>query len=304
MANKGIQNTGPGSISIGNAAVGDHATVYTGSRSRRDEAAEEDGRERRADVGVITVLSEETIAVTAALRAAAGDFNSRVHSDGSRCHEAEVDAGGRRIRVVTTQAAHPGQRPAVLAFQRLQRHYTPAIIALVGIAAGVHRSVQLGDVVVVQDVIYYDLRKETEHGTLRRGQARPVPIMVKHAINHFFSSNGEPYRASFTDPDGITRTGKVMPGLVASGEAVVADARSDIRRYIESFNDKTLALETEVGGIAEAFHESARDSGMSGWLSIRGISDYADAEKNDDYHDIASWHAAAVLIQILPYLSA
>jgi len=43
---------------------------------------------------------------------------------------------------------------------------------------------------------------------------------------------------------------------------------------------------------------------MRGWLSIKGISDYADEEKNDDYHDIASWHAAAVLIEMLPYLSA
>jgi adenosylhomocysteine nucleosidase len=96
----------------------------------------------------------------------------------------------------------------------------------------------------------------------------------------------------------------VLPGLVASGEAVVANARSEIRRYIENFNDKTLALETEAGGVAEAFHESAGDSGTRGWLSIRGISDHADEEKNDDYHDIASWHAAEVLIQMLPYLSA
>jgi len=95
-----------------------------------------------------------------------------------------------------------------------------------------------------------------------------------------------------------------LRGLVGSGEAVVADARSDIRRYIENFNDKTLALETEAGGVAEAFHESAGESGARGWLAIRGISDYADAEKNDDYHHIASWHAAAVLIQMLPYLTA
>ena len=85
---------------------------------------------------------------------------------------------------------------------------------------------------------------------------------------------------------------------------MVADARSGIRRYIENFNDKTLAVETEAGGVAEAFHESAADARTRGWLAIRGISDYADAEKNDDYHDIASWHAAAVLIQMLPYLSA
>jgi adenosylhomocysteine nucleosidase len=303
MSNKGVQHTGSGSINAENMAVGEHAAVHVGGWPGGNEAAEDAERRRRADVGVITVLSEETSALVAALRVT-GRVSVRVHEDGSRCHEAEVNADGRRLRVVATQAADRGQRPAVLAFQRLQRYHSPAIVALVGIAAGVHRSVRLGDVVVAQDVIYYDHRKETASGTLRRGQTRPVPIMVRHAINHFFSSNGEPYRASFRDPDGVTRSGSVLPGLIASGEAVVADARSGIRRYIENFNDKTLAVETEAGGVAEAFHESAADARTRGWLAIRGISDYADAEKNDDYHDIASWHAAAVLIQMLPYLSA
>jgi adenosylhomocysteine nucleosidase len=301
MSNSGVQNTGPGTVNIGNSAIGDRATVYAGGRARREESIDGDVVGRRADVGVITVLSKETSAVTAALRMA-GSVRSHAHEHGPRCNEAEVNVSGRRLLVVATQAADPGQRPAVLAFQRLQKDHAPAIVALVGIAAGVHSSVQLGDVVVVQDVIYYDLRKETAGRTIRRGQTRPVPIRVKHAINHFFSSNGEPYRASFKDPDEVIRPGSVLRGLVGSGEAVVADAHSDIRRYIEGFNDKTLALETEAGGVAEAFHEMAGNFGTQGWLAIRGISDYADADKNDDYHDIASWHAAAVLIQLLPYL--
>lgn len=300
MSNRGVQNISSGTVNIGHSAIGDHATVYARARDR-GQAVQNDEAVRRADVGVITVLSEETRALTTTLRAA-GDVSVRVHEDAARCHEAEVSAHGRHIRVAATQAADRGQRPAVLAFQRLQRFHAPAIVVLVGIAAGVHRSVRLGDVVVAQDVVYYDLRKETATGTLRRGQARPVPIAVRHVINHFFSSNGEPYLASFTDPDGVTRPGRVLPGLVASGEAVVADAGSDIRRYIEGFNDKTLALETEAGGVAEAFHESAGSFGTRGWFSIRGISDYADASKNDDYHEIASWHAAAVLMQMLPYL--
>jgi adenosylhomocysteine nucleosidase len=304
MSSSGVQNTGPGTINIGNSAIGDHATVYADRRPRPEESTDGDAAGRRADVGVITVLSEETNAVATALRAA-GSVRSHVHEeDGSHCDEVEVDVHGRRLLVAATQVAKPGQHSAVIAFHRLQRNHAPAVVALVGIAAGVHPSVRLGDVVVVQDVIYYDLRKETAGGTVRRGQERSVPVRVKHAINHFFSGNGEPYRASFKDPDGDTRQCSVLRGLAGSGEAVVAYAHSDIRRYIEGFNDKTLALETEAGGVAEAFYEMAGNFGTQGWLAIRGISDYADADKNDDYHNIASWHAAAVLIQLLPYLIA
>ena len=59
------------------------------------------------------------------------------------------------------------------------------------------------------------------------------------------------------DPDGTTRDYKIRPGLIGSGEAVIADPNSDIRRYITAFNDKTLAVETEAGGLAEAFYVTA-----------------------------------------------
>lgn len=301
MPNNGIQNTGSGVIHVSGSAVGERATVHAAGTSRREEDATGNPADWRADVGVITVLSEETSALTAAL-SAAGSIRSRVHDDRSHCSEAHVGIAGRTFRVAATQTATPGQRSAVNAFQRLQRYHAPMVVALVGIAGGVHPAISLGDVVVVQEVIYYDLRKETPGGTLRRGQARPVPVGVGHAINHFFSANGEPYQAVFGDPDGVSRRCNVLRGPVASGEAVVADARSAIRRYVRGFNDKTLALEIEAGGVAEAFHEMAANSSTQGWLAVRGISDHADAAKDDSYHDIASWHAASTLLQLLPYL--
>lgn len=301
MSNSGIQNTGPGTINVSGSAVGDHAAVYGGrwQRERAETAGEPAGR--RADVGIITILSEETSALTTAL-GRLGHIQVRVHDDRSYCSEAEIVVEGRRLSVAATQAASPGQRPAANAFQRLHRYHAPTVVALVGIAGAAHPSLALGDVVVVQEVLYYDLRKETANRTLRRGQTRPVPIGIGHAINHFFSSNGEPYRASFRDPDGVIRQCNVLRGLVASGEAVVADAHSDIRRYIKDFNDKTLALETEAGGVAEAFHEMAPNPGTQGWLAIRGVSDHADSGKNDSHHDVASWHAADLLVRMLPYL--
>jgi adenosylhomocysteine nucleosidase len=300
MQNNGVQNTGSGTITIGNGAVGDRATVYAGPERQREDTAGTAGASP-VHIGVITVLSQETRALTGALQAA-GTVHVEAHADGSRCYEAEIEVRGRQLRVAATQAADRGQRPAVLAFQRLQQYHAPAIVVLAGIAGGVHPAVQLGDVVVAREVIYYDLRKEAEGQTLRRGQTRTVPIGIGHTVNHFFSNHGEPYRGRFLDPDGITRECSVLPGMVASGEAVIADAYSPIRRYIQRFNDKTLAVETEAGGVAEAFHETAGNSGTKGWLAIRGISDHADAVKNDDYHDIASWHAAAVLLEMLPYL--
>jgi nucleoside phosphorylase len=299
--NTGVQNTGSGTINIDRSAIGDRAAVYVGQEPREAAKNSVSGDARSADIGIITVLSEETRAMTTAL-ARAGSLRKRVCDDGSRCHEADIDLHGNSVRVVLTQAADRGQRPMVIAFERLRRYCDPAIVVLVGIAGGVHPAIRLGDVVVVQEVIYYDMRKETSAGTFRRGHARPIPVAVRHAINDFFSSNGEPYRTSVVDPRGVARPCSVLPGPIGSGEAVVADADSEIRRYIAGFNDKTLAVETEAGGLAEAFYEMADGPASSGWLAVRGISDHADAEKNDEYHEIAAWHAAVILLRLLPYL--
>jgi adenosylhomocysteine nucleosidase len=130
-----------------------------------------------------------------------------------------------------------------------------------------------------------------------------VPAATRRVINAFFSDHGEPYWATIQDPDGTTRTYHVLPGPIGSGEAVIADKDSETRRYIIGFNDKTLALETETGGLAEAFYEMASPASPgTGWLAIRGISDEADARKDDSFHAVASWHAAAVFRQLLPYL--
>lgn len=272
----------PGADSVSPAAAADRSTGW--------------------DIGVITVLSEETSAVTAMLNAT-GVARRRVGADGLRFCEAETETASGTVNVVATQALDRGQRSAAISFGLLQQQYAPRTVVLAGIAGGISPDVSLGDVVIVHEVVYYDLRKEGPGRTVRRGQARPVPAATRRAVNAFFSDCGEPCRLAVRGRDGNTRDCHVLPGPVGSGEAVIASSSSEIRRYLTAFNDKTLAVETEAGGVAEAFYETAgMNAPGTGWLAVRGISDHADARKDDTYHEIASWHAAEVLRQLLPYL--
>lgn len=296
MSNEGVQNLGSGTVNISGSAIGKNAAVNVAATRRSP-----DRQGQRSGIGVITVLSEETNAVAAAL-GRAGHCEKRIH-DGARFHEATVTSSGSQVKVVATQALRVGSVPTSMAVDRLRRHYDPSVIVLVGIAGGIHPAVGFGDVVVVREVIYYDSRKETPGRVYRRGYTRAIPAAMLHAVNDFFSSNGEPCAGRGPDPDGIERAYQILPGPIGSGEAVIADPSSDIRRYIAGVNDKTLAVETEAGGLAEAFYETAGASG-GGWLAVRGISDHADTGKNDAYHEIASWHAAAVLLRLLPFLVA
>jgi adenosylhomocysteine nucleosidase len=297
--NRGIVNAGSGTINFNAPVEFDYATAHSPDADGRRHGAEP---VERWDLGVITVLAEETRAVSRILALAAA-YEVRELNDGTRFEEATVEADGRAVRIVTTRALDRGPLSAGIAFDRLRQHYTPAVIAMTGIAGGIHPSVQLGDVVIALEVINYDQRKETPTGSRRRGTSWQVPAMVRRAVNNFFSDNGEPCRVTVTDPDGVTRAFNVQPGVIGSGNAIVADDLSDIRVYLTDFNDKTLAVETENTGISQAFYEQADAGKAGGWLGIRGISDHANVTKDDRYHDIASWHAAVVMERLASYLA-
>ncbi len=293
--NTGVIITANGSVTIENSTItGTAASPEAGPGGRRP------GREW--DIGVITVLPEEAHAVREMMRRT-GSYQTRDEPGGLRFDEAVLDSDDGPVKIAALQSLNPGVQSAGHAFDHLMNYYAPAVVALTGIAGGIHPSVQLGDVVITRDVIYYDQRKETSGGVLRRGASYPVPSAVLRAINNLLSDHGEPCALSATGPDGIRRNFRVLSGPIGSGDAVVAEADSGIRTYLHQYNDKTLAVETETAGLARAFYEETTgERKVRGWLAIRGISDLADVDKNDDWHGLASVHAATVLGVLAPYL--
>ncbi|KAK5242802.1 hypothetical protein LTR20_008591 [Exophiala xenobiotica] len=80
-------------------------------------------------------------------------------------------------------------------------------------------------------------------------------------------------------------------GIIASGEMVVKDpfVRDDLRRSYGA-----LCVEMEAAGVLHNFP----------CLVIRGICDYADSHKNDDWHEYAAMTAAAYAKELLTYVSS
>ena len=251
---------------------------------------------RSADVGVLTILDQEIRAVEAVLRQMHDYREQRLHH-GPLAREAWWPAtGGRRVRLAAVQTLTRGTDSAALAYRGLVEAYNPSTVLLVGIAGGVSPRVDIGDVVVSDEVIAYDARRVTAEGAHRRGQAQSVAGPLGHRLNDFFATTPVHQRRPSGDDFHLHR------GPIGSGNAVVTDVDSDIRRWLHAFNEKVLAVETEAAGVAQSFHESVGRDGPRGWLTIRGISDTADRHKDHDHHGIASRHAAEVMAMLAPYL--
>ncbi len=288
--NSGVATYG-GKTVIKQSAVGPGATVTINAAQAPRQ------RGRNAGVGVITVIAEEAAAVRVSLGLEPAEVGGRSVDVGT------VHVHGKQVTVAASRALAQGQESAIAAYNHLREHFHPAVIALTGIAGGIHRDVRLGDVVVATQVVCYDLRKETPSGTRYRGREQQAPAMIGHAVKEFFTGHGDPAEFAVDGPEHAKEFIRVFNGPIGSGNAVIADRDSDILKYLARFNDKILAVDMEAAGLGLAHHEDIAPSGHPlGWLVIRGISDDAGARKDDEYHHIAARNAAFVLRELLPYL--
>jgi adenosylhomocysteine nucleosidase len=292
--NIGVLNQGSGSVKAGRA-TGKHVDNRTAAASAGRAEREEVGA-GGADVGVLTVLAEECAAVVEVLRRHAG-YSSEQLPGGQQVHRAVVPAEGGGLRVVALRSLDRGTESAGEAYRCLVDTFAPRVVLLVGVAGGIGKGVGIGDVVIADQVIYYDARRETRAGPVHRGRTQPVAAVLLHRVNEFFNR----HRGEVTRPGGGQI--RIHLGPIGTGNAVVTDARSDILSYLRKVNEKTLAVETEAGGVGQAFYERVdRTAAQRGWLTIRGISDLADKRKGHGHHREASEHAALVMEQLLPLL--
>lgn len=283
--NRGVATFG-GTTNVTNSAVGDGASVHVGH-----QRAEQEQPSGAWDVGIVTILPEETRAVLEVLG---------LSDSGTRGRRFYTGTLGGETTLVAAQAMGQGQQSIMATLGALRDRYDPAVFVLSGIGGAIHPEIAVDDVVVATRVVFYDRRKVLVGRTLRRGEEHVAPATVIHSINAFFTASGEP--AALRSP----RTGRefaVRCGPIGTGEAVVANPDDEIRRYLTAYNDKMLAVEMEAGGLAQFCHETTTKSGLPlGWAVVRGISDGADAAKDDGHHESAALNAAQTVRHLIPYL--
>lgn len=286
--NSGFMNTG-GTANIGQLAAGPGATIA--NTAAPDQHTGPAVRRRR--IGVVTIKAVEMRAVIDTF----GLTRVRESSGGQEFYTGTVDAADGRAELVATRTLEQGQRSTIPTLENLRRRYDPAFVALVGIGGAINDELGIGDVVIANRIVYYDLRRETSEGLRHRGEERHAPAAVTHATNAFFTDSGEPARLkSAAGPF------RALPGPIGSGDAVIMNAESTIRRFLRDFNEKVLAIDTEAGGLTQFCHETPAP--QPHWLVVRGISDKANPDKADDPQATAALNAAVALQHLIPYLHA
>jgi len=253
------------------------------------------------DIGIITIVAEELAAVTDYFKDNSTYSEKRGSQTGRTYYFGKlVDKNGKELNVSVTQAIEQGNRSVISAYNALSEEFNPSIIVLLGIAGSIHKDLNICDVAICESTYYYDKRAETENGTQHRLDPFKINAWTKEFIRryHYENKSEEPSFGSSENSPNSTFASYFGP--IGTGEAVIKYKEAEEREWLTSVNDKTLAVETEAGGVAQQFYEDELNYSRraKGIMVIRGISDKADVEKKNEWRLAASKNAMKVLIEI------
>ena len=242
----------------------------------------------RADFAVVCALEVEREAVCRAFRLKDRDRELRGQR---RYWRGQLRVGNRTFGVVVAQLPEMANVHAATQTSVVLQHWKPQAVLLVGIAAAALESQRLGDVVVGRSVFYYELNKVSPDGRL------PQPDMI-HADRTLYSAavtaRKWPGIVRVPRPDGSGICPERLFGDIASGEKVIGDPR--FRDEVTSPDRKIRAIEMEGYGFSVAALEAEQNIRH---LVIRGLCDYANQTKSDEWHAYASASAAAYARHLL-----
>ena len=262
-------------------------------------------RENIMDVGILTILADETKAVIDFLKKHPNYKEEQGKMSKRFYYKGEIPAlAVKSHQVVCTRALKQGNRSIMSAYQDLSMEYRPKLIILLGIGGSIHKDADICDTVIAEEIYYYDKRAEAPDGTNRRLVSYNIEPWLLNEINRLFNEYGD--TPEFDSWEGSCKEKfKLLFGPIGTGEAVIKHRDAKEREWLAKVNDKTLALDTEASGVAQQFSEDQIRNGYKpeGYLIIRGISDHADKEKNDNWRVAATGNAMLTLQHLLKKIS-
>jgi len=188
---------------------------------------------------------------------------------------------------------------ATLAGDAISR-WRPRYVLLVGIAGGaatksLHqddsgttggvaaKGVRLGDVLIAESIIDYELQKRSAKKTDIRWKTYTIDQRLLPAAQNFDDLSWQQLLRETRPEDGAP---KIHFGPIASGDKVIAYSKG-----LDSIRDvwsKLIGVEMEAGGVALRATQTAQPPGF---FMIRSVSDLADQQKGAD--EVERWRAYA-----------
>ena len=228
--------------------------------------------------------------------------NVKIPGDSARYIETEWIRDGKIYKVVATKLNQMGMSAAATVTSKMIYEFVPRFIAMCGIAGGVEKDADLGDIIVATKVWDYcsgkydtpEVDDENNFEQLLSGAIRAfkptsntinanAQIVNMQAKNYDDTLNNI-FRAFI--PSKTERPPKIWWGSLACGNSVVKNP-AIVKEMVCKFDRKTLGIDMESYGVFYAVENAIGPKPKA--VCIKAISDFADKAKNDGYQKYAAY---------------
>lgn len=250
-----------------------------------------------ADLCIVTALREPELAAVLDLPWNWTDLH--VPGDMATYHQGSFSNSDETRSVFATAAPLMGMAAAAAVAMKMVARFRPRYLAMTGMLAGSKDETSLGDVVIGNPTWDWGsgkhlLRQGSKEFAPAPYQLCPAPEIMA-AVNKLQSDPVLLSRIQSEWPGPRPNTVlQVFSGPVASGASVLADQQ--IFEEIKNQHRKLLGVDMEAYGIMSTASISPFPQPKA--VVIKGVSDYADENKSDDYQSYASYCSARVMAEI------
>lgn len=221
-----------------------------------------------------------------------------IEGDSQQYYECFFESKGKKpLRLIAAMADEMGNTAAAVLSLKLNGIFHPKFMILTGIAAGVkfiHKKNQpvMGDVVIADRVWNFSSGKYVPRGEspLQLGNIgfipRPNILRISPELRKFLKEKVKVSHLNY----------KIHIGAMASGSAVISN-REIIANYILPIVEKTKGLDMESYGVFYTSEHAIFPRPIA--LVVKGICDFADDAKCDEYQSLAAGNSCNFLNYLL-----
>ncbi len=225
----------------------------------------------------------------------------KVINDDTMYHIGQIERGSNTIRIVAACAPQMGMCASSTLSMKLITNFKPKYLIMSGIAAGIESEVQLGDILIadqVWDGASGKLRSNGEGGVLFQPDPRSKILDegLKEKLLHIKSKRKYLDKIRKKYPGEAPKTVlDIHIGPMASVPAVIQSTK-EIEK-IQSISRKLIGIEMETYGVFYSAAHCKKPKPIV--LSVKSVSDFANEEKNDSCQDYAAYTSSAFVYELI-----
>lgn len=183
--------------------------------------------------------------------------------------------GGQSIiySIIVLPLLQMGRSNAALATADAIRRWEPRVVMLCGIAGGLSKNgIQLGDVLIANQIVDYEERKRTPDDEEIRWQMYWSDDRLLLAAANLKASEWHPL---VTAKRPNQRSPQVHTGPICTGDKVIT--AESWRQFQQDVRSRLIGVEMEASGVMQAPYQAAL--GQAPMFMVCGVSDLADPKK-------------------------